>query len=95
MSTHWSDPGDHEGHRPTPWPSRAVLGALRAVRRPLAWFVLSAGLVGFVLTFPLGIIAKAGDGEFWITLAGFFLLILDGYDKVIEVELDADDGPRG
>lgn len=58
------------------------------MRRPFAWTILAVGLSGFLLTFPLGIIAQHGDSEFWVTLAGFLLLILDGYDKVTEVEFD-------
>lgn len=67
---------------------RVLLGWLQRVRRPFAWAVLVTGLIGFVLTFPFGIIVSAEDPEFWVTLAGFLLLILDGYDKVVEVEFD-------
>lgn len=65
-----------------------LLRGLRGLRRPFAWIVLTTGIVGFLLTFPLGLLASSGDGEFWVTLAGFALLALDGYDKVIEVEFD-------
>ena len=67
---------------------RAVLGVLQRVRRPFAWAVLAVGIVGFLLTFPLGVIQSFDDDAFWVTLAGFLLLILDGYDKVTEVEFD-------
>lgn len=65
-----------------------LLSGLRRVRRPFAWVVLVTGLAGFLLTFPFGVIGHYGDQTFWVTLAGFLILILDGYDKVIEVEFD-------
>lgn len=65
-----------------------VLTTLHRVRRPFAWTILITGLTGFLLTFPLGVLSSYGDGEFWVTLAGFALLTLDGYDKVSDVEFD-------
>lgn len=66
---------------------------LQRVRRPFAWTVLVVGLTGVVLTFPFGVLTAYGEPEFWITLAGFFLLALDGYDKVMEVEFDDEGEP--
>lgn len=67
---------------------KAILAGLRRVRRPFSWFVLLVGCVGFLLTFPFGVIRSYSDDSFWITLVGFAVLILDGYDKVVEVEFD-------
>ena len=66
----------------------AALDGLRRVRRPFAWTILAVGVAGFLLTFPLGILQSYDDDAFWVTLAGFLLLILDGYDKVVEVEFN-------
>lgn len=67
---------------------KAVLKWLQRVRRPFAWTILLVGITGFLLTFPFGILSSYDEQGFWVTLAGFLLLILDGYDKVIEVEFD-------
>lgn len=71
-----------------------LLPLIAKLEKPLAWSVLLAGLIGALLVFPLGILTKFGDDQFWITLIGFFLLILDGYAKVVEAyekELDDDE----
>jgi hypothetical protein len=66
----------------------AILTWLRRIRRPFAWAILLVGISGFLLTFPLGVLTSYDEQGFWVTLAGFLLLILDGYDKVTEVEFD-------
>lgn len=55
------------------------------------------GIGGIIFTFPMGLTVGFDSEVFWVTLAGFFLLFLDGYDKVadIEDELGSEASPNG
>lgn len=75
---------------------KTVLRVFRKTRRPLAWTIMGVGLIGIVLTIPVGLTAYDSEA-FWVTLAGFFLLFLDGHEKVADVEdeLGSEASPNG
>lgn len=62
-----------------------MLDLLGRFRKPMAYAILGVGVVGMITTFPLGWTIGLDDSAFWVTLAGFFLLTLDGYDKLMDL----------
>lgn len=62
-----------------------LMDALERYRAPMAWTVFFTGIGGFLATFPFGVTTSIAETDFWVTLAGFFLLTLDGYDKLMDL----------